>query len=173
MLIIRRVSPCITRLTLGFIISGGQDKLIYSHKPGDTQPSHILVGHEANVCALDVGSDGTIISGSWDKYKPSLTTLTLVPQEFGRIGHVYILSKDMSEQYGQFWLSKMTNTSQVHHKWPFLILASADKSIRYWRGDKLLRIFNKHTDVVRALCEIPGIGFASAGNDAYNVPLQD
>lgn len=61
------------------MVSGGQDKLIYVHKPGDTQPSHVLVGHENNVqtlfwmllmqvCALDVGIDGTVISGSWDKY---------------------------------------------------------------------------------------------------------
>ena len=30
-------------------MSGGQDKLIYVHKPGDTQPSHVLIGHESNV----------------------------------------------------------------------------------------------------------------------------
>lgn len=68
-------------------MSGGQDKLIYVHKPGDTQPSHVLVGHENNVCpsllmwlmqvcALDVGIDGTVISGSWDKYHSPLDNET-------------------------------------------------------------------------------------------------
>jgi hypothetical protein len=68
----------ISLVNTGFVVSGGQDKIIYVHKPGDTQPSHVLVGHESNVfrrrmkliqvCTLDVGTDGTIISGSWDKY---------------------------------------------------------------------------------------------------------
>lgn len=48
------------------------------------------------------------------------------------------------------------------------LTASADKTIRYWQGDKQIRVFQKHTDVVRALCEIPGLGFASCGNDAYD-----
>ena len=34
---------------VGFVVSGGQDKLIYVHRPGDSQPSHVLVGHENNV----------------------------------------------------------------------------------------------------------------------------
>ena len=33
----------------GYVVSGGQDKLIYVHKPGDTQPSNVLIGHENNV----------------------------------------------------------------------------------------------------------------------------
>ena len=33
----------------GYVVSGGQDKLIYAHKPGDEQQSHVLVGHEHNV----------------------------------------------------------------------------------------------------------------------------
>jgi WD40 repeat protein len=35
--------------TVGLVVSGGQDKLIYVHRPGDSQPSHVLVGHENNV----------------------------------------------------------------------------------------------------------------------------
>lgn len=49
------------------------------------------------------------------------------------------------------------------------LTASADKTIRLWHGDKQVRVFQRHTDVVRALCEIPGLGFASAGNDAYKL----
>lgn len=36
-------------LMVGLVVSGGQDKLIYVHRPGETQPSHALVGHESNV----------------------------------------------------------------------------------------------------------------------------
>lgn len=45
-------------------------------------------------------------------------------------------------------------------------LASADLTIRFWKGDNMVHSFKRHTDVVRALCEIPNLGFASAGNDA-------
>jgi len=48
------------------------------------------------------------------------------------------------------------------------MVASADQTIRFWKGDKMIRSFKRHTDVVRALCEIPHLGFASAGNDAYS-----
>ena len=33
----------------GLVVSGGQDKLIYAHWPGDSEPSHVLLGHEGNV----------------------------------------------------------------------------------------------------------------------------
>ena len=38
--------------TVGLVVSGGQDKLIYVHRPGDSQPSHVLVGHENNVSSF-------------------------------------------------------------------------------------------------------------------------
>jgi phospholipase A-2-activating protein len=47
------------------------------------------------------------------------------------------------------------------------LTASADKTIRYWRGDKQISVITKHTEVVRGLCEIPNLGFASCGNDSY------
>jgi WD40 repeat protein len=59
------------------------------------------------------------------------------------------------------------NTLLVYLPPSSLTLASADKTICLWRGDKKVRTFSKHTDVVRGLCEIPGLGFASCGNDAY------
>ena len=48
----RTVLLLMALLTEGSIVSGGQDKLIYVHKPGDSQPSHVLVGHESNVLPL-------------------------------------------------------------------------------------------------------------------------
>ena len=34
---------------VGLVVSGGQDKMIYAHYPGDSEPTHVLIGHEANV----------------------------------------------------------------------------------------------------------------------------
>ena len=43
------VPAFLNALRKGLVISGGQDKLIYAHAPGDKDASHVLVGHEANV----------------------------------------------------------------------------------------------------------------------------
>lgn len=46
-------------------------------------------------------------------------------------------------------------------------IGGADKSIIIWRGASAAqRIPNAHTDVVRSLCYISGVGVLSAGNDA-------
>lgn len=59
-------------------ITGGQDRTInaYSIPPASMEsegstllPEYTLLGHEDNVCALDVyeGSDAYVVSGSWDR----------------------------------------------------------------------------------------------------------
>ena len=97
--------------------------MIYAHKPGDSEPSYVLTGHESNVplplngliqvCALDVGADGTIISGSWDKYWLFKALLMGVLHEYGEIGNVYIFLKAMIELCGASWLLITMNTLQV------------------------------------------------------------
>jgi hypothetical protein len=55
-------------IKIGLLISSGSDKTIFVFEPYNT--SNIvwrLEGHSDNVCALAVGYDGEIISGSWDK----------------------------------------------------------------------------------------------------------
>jgi phospholipase A-2-activating protein len=56
-------------LHAGYIVTGGQDSIINIWEIGQSreEPLYTLLGHSDNVCALHVGGDGTIISGSWDK----------------------------------------------------------------------------------------------------------
>ena len=51
-------------------MTGGQDSLIsvFALANSSEEPSLVLVGHTDNVCALHAAADGSIISGSWDKY---------------------------------------------------------------------------------------------------------
>ena len=63
----------------GFLLTAGQDKLIHAwplpapaaqipSSSASLAPSHTLIGHDANVCALHASENGrTIVSGSWDK----------------------------------------------------------------------------------------------------------
>jgi WD40 repeat protein len=59
-------------LLSGHIVTGGQDSIINIWTIGQSreEPLYTLLGHSDNVCALHVAGDGTIISGSWDKYVP-------------------------------------------------------------------------------------------------------
>ena len=55
----------------GLVVSGGKDAIIevrQPHKVPQDNADALLVGHQANVCALDVSEDGkTIVSGGWDQ----------------------------------------------------------------------------------------------------------
>lgn len=54
----------------GLIVAGGKDTIIEVRQPTKTPTDNaeaLLLGHQSNVCALDVSEDGlTIVSGSWD-----------------------------------------------------------------------------------------------------------
>jgi phospholipase A-2-activating protein len=45
------------------------------------------------------------------------------------------------------------------------IIASADNSIRLWKNGKLTHVYQGHTEAVRGLALVPGIGFVSCSND--------
>lgn len=123
--------------------------------------------HLIQVCALDVGADGTIISGSWDK---SDRFLDNADDSTARVWKnwecVYTLKGHERAVWAVLALPNDEYLTGCFYLFN-LIIASADKTIGYWQGDKLIRTLRKHTDVVRGLCEIPGLGFASCGNDAY------
>lgn len=64
--------PSTTEYPSGLIISGGKDAIIDVREPGrppDSNAERMLLGHESNVCALDVyaaESATYVVSGSWD-----------------------------------------------------------------------------------------------------------
>jgi phospholipase A-2-activating protein len=62
-------APLTMPLHPGYIVTGGQDSIINIWGVGQSreEPLFSLLGHSDNVCALHIGGDGTIISGSWDK----------------------------------------------------------------------------------------------------------
>ncbi|KAF2834954.1 ubiquitin homeostasis protein lub1 [Patellaria atrata CBS 101060] len=141
----------------GLIVSGGKDTIIEVRQPG-RQPSEnadaLLLGHAANVCALDVSADGrTIVSGGWD----AEARIWTVGQWEGSIvlqGHE-----------GSVWAVLAYDRETI-------ITGCADRQIRMFHpSGKLVRSIRGGPDVVRALCKLPHkhpstANFASAGNDA-------
>ena len=46
-----------------------------------------------------------------------------------------------------------------------MLTASADRTVKLWRGEACVRTFSGHTDAVRTLACLPGLGFLSGSND--------
>jgi hypothetical protein len=109
----------------GYIVTGGQDSIIniWSIEPSREEPLYTLLGHSDNVCALHVGGDSTIVSGSWDKYVPNSTP-------FPHLSQGSLLKLEGLPKYGQGSNWVMTSLD---------ILSRCGPSLR-WRGMSILRV---------------------------------
>lgn len=127
----------------GYVVSGGSDSLIDITKLGSSETELTLVGHGSNVCALAVGQDGTVVSGSWDGtaklWKDGTCLHTLEGHE------------------GAVWAVLPTEQG--------ILSGGADKTIRLWRDGRQTKNLGGSKDCVRALASHP-LGFVSAGNDS-------
>jgi phospholipase A-2-activating protein len=131
----------------GYAVTGSQDSTIsvFSLDTGSSEPEYTLIGHSENVCCLDVGSDGSIISGSWDKT--------------AKVWKDFKLAYDLKGHQQSVW-AVLTIDPQS------FLTGSADKTIKLWQQHKAIRTFQGHRDAVRGLAVVPDIGFASCSNDS-------
>ncbi|EIW84876.1 phospholipase A-2-activating protein [Coniophora puteana RWD-64-598 SS2] len=132
----------------GYAVTGGQDMVlnIFPLDGADKDdPTYSLVGHTANICAIHVSPQGTIISGSWDKT--------------AKVWSQFQLQYDLQGHTEAVWAVLATDEDRF-------LTASADKTIRLWQQHKTVRTFQGHKDVVRGLAWMPDIGFASCSNDS-------
>ncbi|GAA5926962.1 hypothetical protein JCM10213_005536 [Rhodosporidiobolus nylandii] len=144
----------------GYLLTAGQDKLIYvwplsspssplsSSSPAPS-PSHTLIGHDANVCALHVSGDGKrFVSGSWDKTAKVWKNWQL---EYTLEGHEQsvwaVLALDGEDD--------------------LVLTGAADNLIRLFQRDKLIRTFRGHTQAVRALAKLDSSAGAGAHGDLF------
>ncbi|KDQ61148.1 hypothetical protein JAAARDRAFT_573658 [Jaapia argillacea MUCL 33604] len=131
----------------GYVVTGSQDAIINVFILGSpsAEPEYSLLGHKENVCALNTGSDGTIISGSWDKTAKVWKNFKEV---YELKGHAYSV-----------WAVVVVDPQTF-------LTASADKTIKLWQQHKIVRNYDGHKDAVRGLALVPDIGFASCSNDS-------
>jgi phospholipase A-2-activating protein len=138
----------------GLLVSGGADSRICIGPPEPSNsPLYVLMGHDENVCALDVVPDsGLIVSGSWDKTARLWTYSECIDIFRGHESAVWAVLG-------------LTNGD--------IITGSADKTIKIWRNGTCFRTLLGHDDCVRGLraFTIPAArdrrGFVSCGNDAH------
>ena len=103
----------------GYVVTGGQDAIvnIFSLASLRDDPNFSLLGHTANVCALDTSPDGTIISGSWDQYvlypqivSYTLTGIILEQRESGKAFSSRMSWWDIHNQFGLSLRLSQTNS---------------------------------------------------------------
>ncbi|KAI9571401.1 WD40-repeat-containing domain protein [Boletus coccyginus] len=132
----------------GYAVVGGQDMVInifVLDSFNKEDPEYSLVGHTDNVCALHVGPDGVIISGSWDRTAKVWTNFTL--------------QYDLKGHQQSVWAVLALEDSHF-------LTASADRTIKHWMQNKVMRTYEGHRDAVRGLALMPDLGFASCSNDS-------
>ncbi|GAA5938439.1 hypothetical protein JCM3775_000892 [Rhodotorula graminis] len=158
----------------GYLLTGGQDQLIHawplpspstlssldpSSAPPNS-PSHTLIGHEANVCALHVSKDGKrIVSGSWDKT--------------AKVWKDWQLAYTLKGHEQSVWAVLALESDGSADQEDLVLTGAADNLIRLFQRDKLVKTFKGHTQAVRALAKLDksagggeGEGwFASGSND--------
>ena len=134
----------------GLLISAGMDKTIQCHEIMEQDPKFILVGHENNVCCLDVSSeDLTIASGSWDN-------TVIVWKCWEKFAH-------LKGHSGPVWAVCIFHSSDGEE---IVVSGSADKTIKLWKKGECLRTIQAHEDCVRGISKIDDSRFVSCSNDS-------
>lgn len=136
------------------VFYGGKDCLINGHSIfatlGETsEPLYTLVGHNSNVCSLNL-HENELISGSWDMT--------------AKVWSNGICKYTLADHEGPVWGAKILPGNNNH-----FITIAADKIVRLWENDSILKEFkNIHNDVIRdvEILNNDGTLFATCSNDS-------
>lgn len=130
----------------GLVVSAGMDKAIYCQELTEDQPKFILLGHDANVCSLDIcQSRMELVSGSWDNTAIVWSEWQLKCKLVGHSGSVWSVCYFSDET---------------------IISGSADKTIKIWKDYECVKTIQAHEDCVRCVRRVDSERFISCSNDA-------
>lgn len=158
------------------VASGGVDKVIYLWNPMKNSILGALIGHEGNICHLDIvnrkdyNHGFMVISTSWDGTVKCWMGTECYATLKGHEGAVWTLA---SLNNGRSLLTGRVSIEQISFSSNYFILGSADKSIRLWNEEgRCSALFAGHEGAVRAICvltekdlRLKFADFVSAGND--------
>ncbi|EHN01568.1 Doa1p [Saccharomyces cerevisiae x Saccharomyces kudriavzevii VIN7] len=131
------------------LLFGGKDTMINGvplFATSGEDPLYTLIGHQGNVCSLYC-QDGVVVSGSWDKTAKVWKDGSLV--------------YDLQAHTASVWDAKVVSLAENK-----FLTASADKTIKLWQYNKVIKTFDGiHNDVVRHLALVDSDHFISCSND--------
>lgn len=134
----------------GALLSASYDGEIVEWDLGTGTAKATLKGHgdaayqQRTVTSLAPATDGTVISGGWDKKV--------------RVWAGETCNATLTGHEAAVWAVLGLPNGDI-------VSGSADKTIRIWRGGECVKVIAAHTDAVRGLALLPGVGFVSVGND--------
>uniref|UniRef100_A0AC35FMY9 Phospholipase A-2-activating protein n=1 Tax=Panagrolaimus sp. PS1159 TaxID=55785 RepID=A0AC35FMY9_9BILA len=137
-----------------YIFGGRKDGSIVVYDGNNTTPFVVLKGHSHNVCCLHVNKEYSfLVSGGWDH-------------------NAIIWSLDAI--VGGSTTDYLTLVGHQHSVWAIdsfndlpdsVLTGSADRTVKQWQGNQLLRTFENHKDVVRSIICLDGGNFVTGCND--------
>ncbi|CCD25791.2 Doa1p NDAI_0G00150 [Naumovozyma dairenensis CBS 421] len=117
----------------GIIFYSGQDSIVNGvllSSNLEEDPIFTLVGHESNVCSLEMSNE-TLVSGSWDKT--------------AKVWQNGSLKYDLKGHEASVWCAK--SFPGVENKY---VSVSADQTIKIWENNVAIKTLGGiHTDVIR------------------------
>eukprot|EP01012_Entosiphon_sulcatum_P039725 TRINITY_DN5274_c0_g1_i1.p1 TRINITY_DN5274_c0_g1~~TRINITY_DN5274_c0_g1_i1.p1 ORF type:complete len:804 (+),score=134.24 TRINITY_DN5274_c0_g1_i1:28-2412(+) len=129
------------------IVTCSHDKtaIVWDAETGN--PLNVLTGHDGPVCCVGVTLSGSVVTGSWDQK-------AIIWDDAGSA-----LTKLVAHSKSVLCLCCLSDGN--------LVTGSADQTLILWSssGRKSVTFSGGHTDAVRSVKEVPGIGIVSAAND--------
>eukprot|EP00761_Pharyngomonas_kirbyi_P003207 gb/GECH01003211.1/.p1 GENE.gb/GECH01003211.1/~~gb/GECH01003211.1/.p1 ORF type:complete len:777 (+),score=196.18 gb/GECH01003211.1/:1-2331(+) len=129
---------------VGSLVSASHDRNLFVWDIDEGNPKLILTDHEQPVCAVDVASNGTIVSGAWDNtarvWEGEHVKNVLKGHELNVLSVLILDNGDV-------------------------ITGSADKTIKKWRNGVEVQVLCRHNDIIRSMDILPGVGIVSCSND--------
>lgn len=130
----------------GAVISGSFDGVVMVFDAVSGAPVHTYKGHQYQVTAVALLPTGDIVSASVD------ATIKLWREGRDKPAGV------ISGHEGPVLCLAVTEGGE-------LLSGSGDKTIKRWRGTQCVATYKGHTDSVRGVAILPGVGFVSGSHD--------
>uniref|UniRef100_A0A7E4V5N5 WD_REPEATS_REGION domain-containing protein n=1 Tax=Panagrellus redivivus TaxID=6233 RepID=A0A7E4V5N5_PANRE len=137
-----------------FIFGGRKDGSIVIYEGNNTVPFLILKGHNQNVCCLHVNRKYSfLVSGGWD-HNAIIWSLDAIVA-----GNSTDYLKLVGHAHSVWAINSFDDQADS------VLTGSADRTVKQWQGDQLVRTFSAHNDVVRSIVILNDGNFLTGCND--------
>ncbi|MCL4124818.1 UNVERIFIED_CONTAM: hypothetical protein GTU68_054159 [Idotea baltica] len=133
----------------GYTVTGSKDSTVLVFPRSSSTPSHTLTGHTDTVSCL-IWKNNLLVSGGWDHSIRIWKDWECLSQLRGHSGPVWSVA-----------IADMSSSMEY-----LVISASADKTLKSWKGGKEVMTYSGHTDCVRGVSLLDSERFVSCSNDA-------
>uniref|UniRef100_A0A914XT83 Phospholipase A-2-activating protein n=1 Tax=Panagrolaimus superbus TaxID=310955 RepID=A0A914XT83_9BILA len=137
-----------------YIFGGRKDGSIVVYEGNNTVPFLLLKGHSHNVCCLHINKEYSfLVSGGWD-HNAIIWSLDAIVA-----GSTTDYLTLVGHQHSVWAIDSFKDLPDS------VLTGSADRTVKQWQGNQLLKTFELHKDVVRSIICFDGGNFVTGCND--------